>query len=247
MTVLSDFHNHSCLSPCGSLEMSPRVLARAARAKGLELVALTDHNSARNAPAWLDCARAEGIVPLFGMEMTTAEEVHVLCIFADPDAALGFGRVLEGNLLPLPYDAVVLGDQVVVDKDENILEMPDHYLGSSLTMGYDEVCRIASETGALVIPAHIDRPMFGVISQLGFLPEGPYAAVELVRAPVEGSAKGYTVITGSDAHYPENVGRRPFILELDAGWKTSDGLADLGRIRASLVSGRVRPGFELRG
>jgi len=224
--------------------MSPRVLARLARAKGLELVALTDHNSALNAPAWLECARAEGIVPLFGMEMTTAEEVHVLCIFSDPDAALEFGCFLRGQLLPLPYSAETLGDQVVVDKDENVLDMPDYYLGSSLLMGYDEVCLAASEKGALVIPAHIDRPMFGVISQLGFLPEGPYSAVELVRAPVENSAKGYTAITSSDAHHPENVGRRPFCLELDSGWKAQNGLANLESIRAALISGRVLPRYQ---
>ncbi len=225
--------------------MSPRVLARAARVKGLELVALTDHNSALNAPAWLDCARAEGIVPLFGMELTTAEEVHVLCIFSDPDSALEFGRYLKGQLLPLPYNAETLGDQVVVDKDENVLDMPDYYLGSSLLLGYDEVCLTASERGALVIPAHIDRPMFGVISQLGFLPEGPYSAVELIRAPIGDSAKGYTAITGSDAHYPENIGRRPFALTLDAGWKLPNGLARLDFIKSALITGQAMPQYQL--
>jgi len=242
MLVACDFHNHSCLSPCGSLEQSPAVLARLARERGLELVALTDHNSALNAPAFEECARREGIRALFGMEATSAEETHVLCLFADVAAALDFGGFVAGHLPRLPYDPVKLGDQVVVDADENVLDLPETYFGAALDLGFDELCLAAASRGALVVPAHIDRPMFGAISQLGFLPDGPYAAVEAVRPISASAARGFTVITGSDAHYPEHVARRPFGLELPDGWN-SGGPVDLEAIRQALAAGRVRLPF----
>jgi len=242
MFVGCDFHNHSCLSPCGSLEQSPAVLARLARERGLELVALTDHNSALNGPAFAVCAAREGISALFGMEATSAEEVHVLCLFADLDAALDFGRHIASLLPRLPYEPGLLGDQVVVDADENVLDLPDVYLGAALELGFGELCQEAVARGALVIPAHIDRPMFGAISQLGFLPAGPYSAVETIH-PISGRASGgYTVITGSDAHYPEHVGRRPFGLDLADGWN-SGGRVDLEAVREALAAGLVRLPF----
>lgn len=243
MTVACDLHNHSCLSPCGSLEQSPAVLARRAALAGLELVALTDHNSALNAPAFAECAAREGLSALYGMEASSAEEVHVLCLFARVGDALDFGAFLEGHIPRLPYDPDALGDQVVVDADENVVDLPGLYLGAALDLGYGELCDAAAGRGALVIPAHIDRPMFGAVAQLGFLPDGPYAAVEAVRPLPPGTARGYTVVTGSDAHYPEHVGRRPFGLELGAGWKLPGGLVDLEAVREALASGRIRLPF----
>ncbi len=247
MTVLADLHNHSCLSPCASLELSPAVLARRAREAGLDLVALTDHNSARNAPAFRECARREGIAALYGIEATSAEEVHVLCLFATVEDALEFSRRLESLLPRLPYDPRVLGDQAVVDADENILELPDLFLGTALREGYDELCAEADRRGALVIPAHIDRPVYGAIVQLGFLPDGPYAAVEAMRAPPEGMARGYPVISGSDAHVPEHVGRRPFAVDLDEPWRDEDGTVRIDVLRRALSEGRARPSWELAG
>lgn len=242
MFVSCDFHNHSCLSPCGSLEQSPAVLARLARERGLELVALTDHNSALNLPAFAECARREGLGALFGIEASSAEEVHVLCLFGDVHRAIEFGDVLAAHLQELPYDPLKLGDQVVVDADENIIDMPEMYFGAALDLGFDDLCQLAVDWEALVIPAHIDRPMFGAISQLGFLPDGPYTAVETVRPLSLDASRGFTVITGSDAHYPEHIARRPFGLELPDSWNAGSSL-DVELVRAALQSGLVRLPF----
>jgi hypothetical protein len=142
----------------------------------------------------------------------------------------------------LPYDPLKMGDQVVVDADENVLALPDVYLCGALDLGFDELCSAAAVRGALVVPAHIDRPMYGAISQLGFLPDGPYSAVEAVRPVSTGASRGFTVITGSDAHYPEHIARRPFELELPDGWN-SGGSVDLEAIRLALAAGRVRLPF----
>lgn len=243
MVVACDLHNHSCLSPCGSLEQPPSVLARLARQRGLELVALTDHNSALNAPAFAVCAAREGIMALYGMEATTAEDVHVLCLFAEPAAALDFGAYLAARLPPLPYDPARMGDQIVVDADDMVLDQPDLYFGAALDLDYGALCDAAASRGALVIPAHIDRPLFGALAQLGFLPDGPYAAVEAVRPLPDGAARGYTVITGSDAHHPEHIARRPFGLELADGWNAR-GMVNLEAVRAALAGGLVSLPFQ---
>jgi 3',5'-nucleoside bisphosphate phosphatase len=240
LILACDLHNHSCLSPCGSLDLSPAALARLAKLRGLDIVALTDHNSALNAPAFAECARREGLAALYGMEACSAEEVHVLCLFSRVDEAVDFSAYIAGRIPAYPYSAEALGDQVVVDADENVLDLPDTYLGAALDLGYDELCAVAASRGALVIPAHIDRPMFGALAQLGFLPRGPYAAVESLRPLPEGRSGGYTRICGSDAHYPEHVARRPFGLELEAGWLAADGTVRLAMIADALAEGRVQ-------
>jgi len=227
--------------------MSPSVLARRARELGIDLVALTDHNSALNAPAFRECARREGFTALYGMEATSAEEVHVLCLFAAVEESLAFSTYIENLLMPLPYDPELLGDQVVVDADENVLDLPQTFLGAALELGYDELCSEADRRGALVIPAHIDRPAYGAIAQLGFLPDGPYAAVEAMRPLPEGSARGYPGVSGSDAHYPEHIGRRPFTIDLPDSWRGSDGTVRIDILRKALVEGQARPSWELAG
>lgn len=219
--------------------MSPALVARLARERGLGLIALTDHNSALNTPAFAVCAGREGLAAIYGMEACSAEEVHVLCLFDTPEAAMDFGGLILGFMQRLPYDASRMGDQAVVDADDNVLDLPDYYMGAALELGFAELCNLASDRGALVIPAHIDRPYCGALAQLGFLPEGPYTAVEMVR-PVSSKSGGYTVVTGSDAHYPEHVARRPFGLNLPDGWRHPDGRVNLSILGDALTAGRVR-------
>ncbi|MEI6874285.1 MAG: PHP domain-containing protein [Spirochaetota bacterium] len=243
--ILADLHNHSCLSPCGSLELSPSVLAERARARGIRLLALTDHNSALNTPAFSESCRREGITALFGIEACSAEEVHVLCLFGTLDDVLDFGETLRGRLPDLPYDVGRLGDQAVVDADENVLELSRLWLGAALDLDFGGLCALARSRGALVIPAHVDRPYMSVGSQLGFLPPGPYAAVESMRPPPPSLSGGHTVISGSDAHEPESVGRRAFLLGLPVGWRELEGRALLAAVGEGLGAGRVRAGWQL--
>jgi PHP family Zn ribbon phosphoesterase len=212
--ALVDLHNHSCLSPCASLEQSPSLLCRVAKKRGIDVLALTDHNAALNCPAFAEACEREGLAALFGVEACSVEEVHVLCIFGTVDEALGFGSYLWDHLMEVPYDPDRLGDQVVVDVEENVLELPRRYLGAALELGFDELCRRAADLNALVIPAHVDRPMFSVSSQLGFLPPGPYDAVESISRPQAALVRDLAAISGSDAHYPEQIGTRPFLVDL---------------------------------
>jgi PHP family Zn ribbon phosphoesterase len=231
--MLADLHNHSCLSPCGSLELSPRVLAETAAARGVKVLALTDHNSAKNCPAFSVHCRRLDIIPFFGLEVTTQEEIHVLALFASLEAALAFGDYIYSIIIPFPNNPEKTGDQVYVDADDNILGIVEYFLPSAAGIGVDEFGGKAAEYGGIAIPAHVDRPAFSMSSQLGAVVQGPWAALECVRIPPllqmgnpaspPLATLGFPLITGSDAHYTEHVGRRPFELDASSAELLPDG------------------------
>jgi len=215
--MLADFHNHSCLSPCASLEMSPQALAQGAAAAGVRLMALTDHNCARNTPAFVAACREAGIQPLCGLEITTAEECHVLALFETPPEALAMEAWVWQALPRYPLDADRWGDQPVVDADERITDMIDILLTTAIDHTFYEVLAETRRRGGLFIPAHINRPSFSVESQLGFLPPGPYDAIEVLAPQAHHYRETYPdtpVITSSDAHIPAQIARHPFSLDL---------------------------------
>ena len=221
--MLADFHNHSCLSTCGSLDLSPRTLAEAAAAKGVKVLALTDHNTSHNCPAFaFHCKRLE-IVPLYGLEVTTQEEIHVLTLFTALDAALAFGEFIYSIITPFPNNPEKTGDQIYVDSEDNIEGELEYFLPNAADIGLDYLGPKAAEYGGIVIPAHVDRPAFSMSSQLGVVVKGPWEALECVRIPPLSEMGNFSspplatldfpLISGSDAHYIEHVGRRPFDLE----------------------------------
>jgi PHP family Zn ribbon phosphoesterase len=246
MPLLADFHNHSCLSPCGSLDLSPRLLADIAAARGIKVLALTDHNSSLNCPAFARICPSRGIIPLCGMEVTTSEEIHVLCLFGSLEACLAFNEYAYDILGPFPNDPEKTGDQVYVDEEDNIEGEVEYYLINPLDLSVDAVGPKAAEYGGIAIPAHVDRPAFSMFSQLGAVVKGPWAALECTRIPPAagaGSADrpldtlGYPLITSSDAHYPEHVGRRPFELDISGEELLPGGPgteADLAALRKAL-------------
>ncbi|MDR1836309.1 MAG: PHP domain-containing protein [Treponema sp.] len=219
--MLADLHNHSCLSPCGSLELSPRRLLEVGAARGLKLMALTDHNSSLNCPAFAKLCPKYGIIPVFGMEATTSEEIHVLCLFTGLEACMAFNEYAYSILTPFLNNPERTGDQVYVDEDDNIEGEVEYYLVNPLAISIDNIGTKVSECGGIVIPAHVDRPAFSMTSQLGVLVRGPWAALECVRIPpalnnAPLDTMGYPLTTSSDAHYSEHIARRPFELDVSA-------------------------------
>jgi len=216
--MLADLHNHSCLSPCGSLELSPKRLLELGAARGLELMALTDHNSSLNCPAFAKLSQSYGIIPIFGLEATTIEEIHVLCLFTNLDASLAFNEYAYSLLTPFLNNPLKTGDQVYVDEDDNILGEVEYYLTNAIDLTIDNIGMKVSEYGGIVIPAHVDRPAFSMTSQLGIIIDGPWTALECIRIPPMNkhpiSTFNYPLIVSSDAHFSEHVARRPFELDV---------------------------------
>ncbi|MDR0321701.1 MAG: PHP domain-containing protein [Treponema sp.] len=217
--MLADLHNHSCLSPCGSLELSPRRLLELGAAKGLKLMALTDHNSSLNCRAFAKLSPQYGIIPIFGMEATTSEEIHVLCLFTNLEICMAFNEYAYSILTPFLNNPEKTGDQVFVDEEDNIEGEVEYYLVNPLDLSIDNIGEKVKEYGGIVIPAHVDRPAFSMTSQLGVIVGGPWSALECVRIPpaINNSpldTLGYPLTTSSDAHYCEHVARRPFELDI---------------------------------
>ena len=238
MPLLADFHNHSCLSPCGSLDLSPRVLADLAVCRGVKVLALTDHNSSLNCPAFAKACPPRGILPLFGLEATTQEEVHILCLFTSLEASLDFNKYAYSILLPFLNNPAKTGDQVYVDEEDNIEGEVEYYLVNPLDLTVDNIGAKVAEYGGIVIPAHVDRPAFSMTSQLGVMVKGPWAAVECTRIPPVVNTLGYPLITSSDAHFPELVARRPFELDTSLEELAPHGLsgeADMDALKKALA------------
>lgn len=220
MNLCCDLHIHSCLSPCGDLSMSPSKIARVLSNRGVHIAALTDHNTSLNCPAFDAVCRSHGIIPLFGMEAQTSEEIHALCLFGVLDDALQFSRFVYDLLPDIHNNPEKTGDQVYVDENEDILGEVDKYLITSLPLSLKETADWVHQAGGLFIPAHVDRPAFSMTSQLGFVVDGPWDALEVVKMPGAGAAGsevntlGYPLTQSSDAHYPEHIARRSFVLNL---------------------------------
>ncbi len=212
-----DLHIHSCLSPCANLEMSPSEIVRRAVEAGMGGIALTDHQSARNAPAIAKCAADAGLKCLFGLEVCTSEEAHTLALFDTVDQALAMTDWVYAALPKRVNDPGTFGDQPVVTWDDDIVEMEWRILAMACRKSIPETAEKVRELGGLYIAAHIDRANFSVISALGSIPEpfeggGHYFdAVELSRTANADEwipkAGGYAVTRSSDAHSLDDVAR----------------------------------------
>lgn len=173
-------------------------------------MAITDHNSVRNAPAFAEACRRIGLMAVFGTETTSREEVHILSLFATVEEAQAWGMWVYERLPDFKHDPERFGDQVVVDADENILDFEPRYLIPAIDASIDEIRRETLDRGGLIIPAHIDRTTNSMLSQLGFLPDLRFSALEITRWPPATNPQGHTVICDSDAHFIDDVAQRTF-------------------------------------
>lgn len=246
MILKCDWHLHSCLSPCGDLTMSPSFIVKTLHQKGINLAAITDHNSTLNCPAFADCCRTYGVAPLFGMEAQTQEEIHVLCLFSALDTALDFGNFIYENMPHFPNNPEKMGDQVYVDKDDDILGEVEAYLVVSAEISINDLEKKVHDMGGLFIPAHAERAAFSLVSQFGFIPPDNYDALEVTRIPPMTTnsvtkaqellnTQNFPLTTSSDAHFPEHIGRRPFELDIeDMPLYNQDNTVNIETIRKAL-------------
>lgn len=209
-----DLHIHSCLSPCADDDMTPAAAVGMARLAGAELVAVTDHNSALNLPAAERAAEAYGVRLLPGLEMTTEEELHLLCYFPSVEAALEMGRRIYEALPELPYDPEIWGRQIVMDHGDRELYTVEKLLTAAAGINIYEAKALCERLGGIAVPAHADKDSFSLLSVLGFCPEDlDFKLCELVRP--EGyqalADKGFLpagmeILRSSDAHSLPVVG-----------------------------------------
>jgi len=206
-----DLHIHSCLSPCADLGMSPRGIVKEARKKGLHFIGLCDHNSAENVGAVRKVGEREGIGVIGGMEVTTREEVHILAFFDEDRKLQSLQEIVYQNLHGT-NDERLYGDQVVANEEDEVMGFNKKLLIGATELPIYAVVDLIHRLNGLAIASHIDREGFGIIGQLGFIPEDlPLDAVEMTdpsRQEAVSLARGFPVIVSSDAHFLEEVGKR---------------------------------------
>lgn len=217
-----DLHIHSCLSPCGDNDMTPNNIAGMAVLNGLNIVALTDHNSTKNCRAFFAAAKKNGIIPVAGMELTTSEDVHIVCLFPTLEAAEDFDREFQKYRVLYKNRKEIFGDQLILDENDEIIGEEENLLPNASSLSTEQATELAERLGAAVFPAHIDRDANGIIAMLGSLPEVPdFSCVELNSGE---SKEEYTkkyhlenklILTDSDAHYLWDINTAENYIELE--------------------------------
>ena len=204
-----DLHVHSCLSPCADNDMTPNNIAGMAVLAGLNIVALTDHNSAKNCPAFFAAAKKNGIIPVAGMELTTAEDIHVVCLFEKLDDALRFNDEVDARRIRIKNRTDIFGDQLLTDEEDNIIGTEGDFLSNATEIPIGEAPALVKRFNGFCFPAHIDREANGIISTLGTFPEDSgFTCAELHDPGKEAeyrqkypSLAGMRIVSDSDAHF----------------------------------------------
>lgn len=195
--------------------MSPRNIIRRAIEMHIDILGISDHNSTKHGPLMRKLGRENGVFVLTGAEVTSREEVHCLTFFENDVQLALFQKYLEDNIIPFPNDPGRFGYQIVVDEYDNILEEEENLLIYCIDQSIDQIEKVVHENNGLFIPAHVNRRINSIISQLGFVPADINAdALEISRHISKNEFLGlnpylsdFTFIQSSDAHFPEDIGR----------------------------------------
>lgn len=208
-----DLHIHSCLSPCADDDMTPANIVAMAALKGLDVISITDHNSCKNCPAAMKLAEQYGVLFIPGMELTTEEEVHVVCLFAKLADAMEFDEYVYEHLIPVANNVDIFGKQQVYDENDNIVGTIPNLLINATDIAFESVYDLVEKYHGIMIPAHIDKSSNSLLSNLGFVPpESRFTCVEIKYMDHlhEIQEKNpyicqCNVISNSDAHYLEHI------------------------------------------
>ncbi len=223
MEFAVDFHIHTALSPCGDDDMTPNNIVNMALLKGLDIIAVTDHNSCENLPAVMEVAKENGLMVIPGMEVQTKEEVHIICLFRKLESAQKFGEIVYNSLPNIKNKEEVFGRQLIIDSSDNVTGKVEKLLLASTTLSVNDVFVLVRGLGGICIPAHVDRAGFSIITNLGFIP--PALKVKTIEISKKnqpeklmdkwGFLKKYKYIISSDAHYLWDINEREFFIDLE--------------------------------
>ncbi len=220
MNVYYDFHIHSCLSPCSDEDMTPNNIVNMSLLKGLNVIAVTDHNTMKNCPSVMSIAENTNLLVIPGMEIQTREDVHIIALFPSIRTCVEMEDILDDHRLMLPHKPEKFGQQLIMNSEDEIIGEYPVTLMASVDIGIDQLIEMVYDKGGVVFPAHINKPANSVLSNLGFIPkEWPIAAVEIFRANenadiVTTYAANYKVLKNSDAHYLHDISEAENSIEI---------------------------------
>lgn len=220
--VYCDFHIHSCLSPCGDDEMTPALAAGLLKLSGYDVAALTDHNAVGNCPAFFRACESYGLTPLAGMELTTAEDIHLVCLLRTCPEAMRFGEAVNEHRVLIRNRPKFFGNQLLMDAEDNPLGEEPNLLPNATDLSLEDAFALAQEFGAICYPAHVDRESNGILAILGDLPDKPQFSHAEFREPERRDEyyaryprlRELRPLFGSDAHRPDAICDAQFSIEI---------------------------------
>lgn len=209
MNLHGDFHIHTALSPCGDGDMTPNNIVNMAKLKGLQAIAITDHNSTENVFACMEVGRDANLTVIPGMELQTREDVHVICLFKNLMDATAFQEFVYKHLPNRENNERVFGEQLQFNTHDEVIGKNRRLLLTAANISFDEAFYEVSKLGGAFIPAHIDRDANSILGNLGFIPDYlniktlEYRCIEKVNGFIKkGILKPkFNFIKSSDAHY----------------------------------------------
>lgn len=217
-----DFHTHSCLSPCADDDNTPNNLLGMASLAGIDILALTDHNTVKNCPAFFKAAERYGIIPIAGMELTTSEDIHIVCLFEQLQSAIEFDRYLDNYRIPIKNRPDIFGNQIITDENDSVIGEEENLLSNATTLSVEDIPLQVKKFNGICYPAHIDRDANGIISTLGTFPETPFfSCVEFHDGnKIPEYKRKYALeeklfIISSDAHYLTDIKDRENFFEIE--------------------------------
>lgn len=213
ISLYYDLHIHSCLSPCGDDDMTPANIVAMAALKGLDVIAITDHNSCYNCAAAIKHGEMHNIIVIPGMELCTAEEVHTICLFSTLADALAFSDYVNKHLLKIENNESIFGRQLILDEQDNIIDTVKDLLITATDISFDEVASLVCEYNGIWFPAHIDKSSTSIISNLGFISsDSTFTCAELHSLSTLHKLKrehpylnSCNILCNSDAHYLQDI------------------------------------------
>lgn len=217
MKYTYDLHIHSCLSPCGSSDMTPNNIVNMAVIKGLDIIAVTDHNACDHVRVVSELAHEHGLLVLPGMEVQTREEVHMLCYFISIESIEAFDSALSKYKSSIPNNVKVFGNQMILNKEDVLVKEHEFALIFSVDLSIEELQELVETHQGIMLPAHINKSANSLLVQLGFIPkELHFKTIEIFTKSImnEAISNQYQKIYNSDAHYLENINEPEHSIEL---------------------------------
>ncbi len=170
MKLSYDLHIHTALSPCASDDMTPNNIVNMAAIKGLDIIGITDHNSTENCASVIKAAKNKELLVVPGVELQTSEEVHLLCFFENLLNLREFQDVIDSSMVKGKNISEIFGNQLIMDEKDHVVGQKQHMLLTSSGLSLNRAVELVSEMGGVVVPAHIERKSYSIITNLGFVP-----------------------------------------------------------------------------
>lgn len=224
-----DLHIHSCLSPCAENDMTPNNIVNMALIKGLDIIAVTDHNSVGNVRAVTEVGERSGLLVVPGMELCTSEEIHLVCLFPDYENAMSFGKQVYDNLPQVTNREDIFGPQILMDAQDNETGRETRLLSGACNLDIETAINLVRSFNGVVIPSHVNRQSYSILNTLGSVPPeygfkylefSPHRGTVPLSAQIEEFIQNYpelgsyNIIHSSDAHFLGDILEQEAALDL---------------------------------